>query len=171
MRLVALLLKSAGQDAYDDRRQIAASLGLPDDRVRIMYAEIGGAFGGREDLNIQICLALAAYILRRPVKSIWSREETTIGHPKRHPMRIRHKWGATRDGKLIAQQIEITADAGAYASTTCSVLNTAAMVCSGPYEAPNVEIVVRGVYTNNPTSGAFRGFRAHLRLYLLPKRT
>lgn len=75
-------------------------------------------------------------------------------------MRIRHKWGATRDGKLIAQQIEITADAGAYASTTCSVLNTAAMVCSGPYEAPNIEIVVRGVYTNNPTSGAFRGFGA-----------
>ena len=155
-----VVVHSAGQWAQDDRRQIAQSLGLPEDGVRVLYAYIGGAFGGREDLNLQICLALAAWKVRRPVKAIWSREETTIGHPKRHPMTIRHRWGATRQGKLVAQEIEIVADAGAYASTSASVLSTTVMLCTGPYIAPNVQVNARAIYTNNPVSGAFRGFGA-----------
>jgi len=155
-----LVVQSAGQWAADDRRQIAHSLALPEDQVRVVYAHIGGAFGGREDLNLRICLALAAWKLRRPVKAVWSRAETTIGHPKRHPMQIRHRWGADRDGRLIAQEIEILADAGAYASTSASVLGTTVITCSGPYLSPNVKVSARTVYTNNPTSGAFRGFGA-----------
>lgn len=155
-----LVVKSAGQWAHDDRRQIAEVLGLEEERVRIEYAHIGGAFGGREDLNIQVCLALAAWKVGRPVKAVWSREETTIGHPKRHPMQIRHKWGVSRHGKILAQQIEIIADAGAYASTSPSVLSTTVMLCSGPYEAEHVRVQARSVYTNNPVSGAFRGFGA-----------
>jgi CO/xanthine dehydrogenase Mo-binding subunit len=155
-----LVVHSAGQWTHDDIRQIAHSLDLPEERVRVRYAHIGGAFGGREDLNLPICLALAAWKLRRPVKATWSREETTIGHPKRHPMHIRHRWGVTRAGKLVAQEIEIVADAGAYASTSASVLGTAVMMCSGPYVVPNVRVNARAVYTNNPVSGAFRGFGA-----------
>jgi CO/xanthine dehydrogenase Mo-binding subunit len=155
-----VVVHSAGQWVHDDRRQIAQSLALSEKEVRVLYAHIGGAFGGREDLNLQICLALAAWKVRRPVKAIWSREETTIGHPKRHPMTIRHRWGATRQGKLVAQQIEIVADAGAYASTSASVLSTTVMLCTGPYIAPNVQVDARALYTNNPVSGAFRGFGA-----------
>ena len=155
-----LVLHSAGQWAHDDRRQIATCLNLPEEQVRVRYAHIGGAFGGREDLNLQVCLALAAWKLRRPVKAVWTREETTIGHPKRHPMHIRHRWGATRQGKLVAQEIEIVADAGAYASTSASVLSTTVQMCSGPYVVPNVRVEARAVYTNNPVSGAFRGFGA-----------
>lgn len=160
-----LVVKTAGQWVQDDRRQIASSLGLPEERVRILYAHIGGAFGGREDINLQICLALAAWKVRRPVKAIWSREETTLGHPKRHPMQIRHRWGATRQGNLVAQQIEIIADAGAYASTSASVLGTAVILCTGPYEVPNMQVNARTVYTNNPISGAFRGFGAPQALF------
>jgi CO/xanthine dehydrogenase Mo-binding subunit len=145
---------------HDDKRQIAQSLDLPENRVEVRYAHIGGAFGGREDLNLQICLALAAWKLRRPVKATWSREETTIGHPKRHPMDIRQRWGVTRQGVLVAQEIEILADAGAYASTSASVLSTTVMLCTGPYYSPNVRVTARAVYTNNPVSGAFRGFGA-----------
>lgn len=155
-----VVVHSAGQWAHDDRRQIAQSLGLPEDCVRILYAHIGGAFGGREDLNLQICLALAAWKVCRPVKAIWSREETTIGHPKRHSMDIRHRWGITSQGKLVAQEIEIVADAGAYASTSSSVLGTTVMLCTGPYIAPNVQVKASALYTNNPISGAFRGFGA-----------
>lgn len=155
-----IIVKSAGQWVHDDQRQIAHCLDLPEDQVRIIYAHIGGAFGGREDLNIQICLALAALKVRKPVKAVLTREETTIGHPKRHPMQIHHKWGVSHEGKLIAQQIEILADVGAYASTSISVISTTVMTCTGPYEAPNVRINAQGVYTNNPISGAFRGFGA-----------
>jgi CO/xanthine dehydrogenase Mo-binding subunit len=155
-----LVVQTAGQWAQNDQRQIARSLALPEDAVRVMYTHIGGAFGGREDVNLQMYLALAAWKVRRPVKAIWSREETTIGHPKRHPICIRHRWGATAQGKLVAQEIQIVADAGAYASTSASVLGTTVMMCTGPYVGPNVRVTAKAVYTNNPVSGAFRGFGA-----------
>ena len=155
-----VVVKSAGQWAHDDRRQIAGSLDLPEERVRVLYAAIGGAFGGREDLTVQIPLALAALKIGRPVKMTWDREETTIGHPKRHPMRIRHKWGAGRDGRLLAQETEIIADAGAYASASDYVLGTTVLLSTGPYEVPNVSIDAKAVYTNNMIGGAFRGFGA-----------
>jgi CO/xanthine dehydrogenase Mo-binding subunit len=148
----------AGQWVHEDREQIAHALGLPEDQVRVIYPAIGGAFGGREDMSVQIVLALAAMKLQRPVKIIWSREESIIGHHKRHPMTIRAKWGATRDGKLVAAEAEIFADAGAYAYTSTKVLGNAHLMVSGPYAIPNVKTDSYAIYTNNVPSGAFRGF-------------
>ncbi len=148
----------AGQWAHKDREQVAHALGLPEEQVRIIYPAIGGAFGGREDMSVQIILALAAWKLGRPVKIVWSREESIIGHHKRHPMIIRAKWGATRDGKVVVAESQIIADAGAYAYTTPKVLGNANLMVSGPYAIPNVKVDTIGVYTNNIPTGAFRGF-------------
>ncbi|HVO71255.1 MAG TPA: xanthine dehydrogenase family protein molybdopterin-binding subunit, partial [Aggregatilineaceae bacterium] len=148
----------AGQWVHEDREQVAHALGLPDDQVRIVYPAIGGAFGGREDMSIQIVLGLAAMKLRQPVKIIWSREESIIGHHKRHPMIIRARWGATKDGRLVAAESEVIADAGAYAYTSTKVLGNAHLMVSGPYEIPNVRVDSYAVFTNNVPSGAFRGF-------------
>lgn len=153
----------AGQWAHEDQEQIAHALGIPMDRIRVIYPAIGGAFGGREDMSIQIVLALAVMRLgergvRRPVKVIWSREESIIGHHKRHPYFIRTRWGANRDGKLLAAEVEMVADGGAYAYTSTKVLGNATLMCTGPYVIPNVKVDSWVVYTNNIPNGAFRGF-------------
>ncbi len=148
----------AGQWMHEERAQIAHALGLPDDRIIVRHAVIGGAFGGREDISIQIALALATWKTGRPVKAIWSREESIVGHHKRHPYVIKAKWGADRDGKIVAAQVDLTADAGAYAYTSTKVLGNALLACLGPYAIPNVDVTGRVVYTNNCPSGAFRGF-------------
>lgn len=150
----------AGQWPHADREQIAHALALLVEQVRVIYPAIGGAFGGREDMSVQIVLALAAWKLRRPVKIIWSRRESIIGHGKRHPMTLRAKWSATRVGKLVAAEIEIIADAGAYLFTTNKVLGNTTIVCTGPYFIPNVTVDTYGVYTNNIPTCAFRGFGA-----------
>jgi CO/xanthine dehydrogenase Mo-binding subunit len=155
----------AGQWVHTDQEQIAHALGLEPDRIRVIYPAIGGAFGGREDMSVQIVLALAVWHLdqrgiRQPVKIVWSREESIIGHGKRHPMMIRYKSGATKDGKLVAAQIEIIADGGAYCYTTNKVLGNATVTCSGPYAIANVHVDTYGVYTNNVPGAAFRGFGA-----------
>jgi CO/xanthine dehydrogenase Mo-binding subunit len=155
-----VIVETAGQWLHEDRRQIAAMLRLPEEQVVVRYAAIGGAFGGREDLSVQHLLALAAWTLRRPVCIRWSREESLIGHHKRHPMQIRCRWGATRDGMLTAVQAETIADGGAYASTSVEVVKVAALFASGPYEVPNIASDGYAVYTNNVPSGAFRGFGA-----------
>lgn len=151
---------AAGQWMHEDRAQIAHSLGLPAERIVVRYPAIGGAFGGREDLSVQIVLALAAWKTGRPVKIVWSREESIRGHHKRHPFVIHAKWGATREGKIVAAQMDVTSDAGAYAYTSTKVLGNATLMCLGPYEIPNVYVDARTVYTNNCPSGAFRGFGA-----------
>jgi CO/xanthine dehydrogenase Mo-binding subunit len=148
----------AGQWTWEDQQAIAHALDLPPERIRVIYPAIGGAFGGREDMSIQIVLALAAQKLRRPVRIIWNREESIVGHCKRHPAWVRCKLGATREGKLVAAEVKIVADGGAYCYTTNKVLGNAAVTCTGPYEIPNVQVDVDGVYTNNLPSGAFRGF-------------
>ena len=148
----------AGQWAHEDQEQIAHALNLPKEQIRVIYPAIGGAFGGREDMSVQIVLALAAWKLRRPVKIVWSREESIIGHHKRHPFYIRAKWGADQDGRLLAAECEVISDAGAYACTSTKVLGNATLMCTGPYETPNVKVDSRTVYTNNIPSGAFRGF-------------
>jgi CO/xanthine dehydrogenase Mo-binding subunit len=150
----------AGQWTWEDQHQIAHALDLPPEKVRVIYPAIGGAFGGREDMSVQIILALAARELQRPVKTIWSREESIQYHCKRHPMFIRAKTGATRDGRLVAAEVEVIADAGAYAFTSTKVLGSATLTCTGPYEIPNVHVDTYAVYTNNIPSGAFRGFGA-----------
>jgi len=151
---------TAGQWTWEDQQEIAHALALEPEQVRVIYPAIGGAFGGREDMSVQIVLALAAWKLRRPVKIVWSREESILGHCKRHPVWLRCKLGATRAGKLVAAEVRIVADGGAYCYTTNKVLGNAAMTCTGPYEIPNIKVDVDGVYTNNPPSGAFRGFGA-----------
>lgn len=153
----------AGQWTHEDRAQVAHALGLPDDQVRIIYPAIGGAFGGREDMSLQIVLGLAALRLHergidRPVRIIWSREESILGHHKRHPAHIRCKWGATNEGKITAVEAEVILDAGAYAYTSTKVLGNANLMVSGPYEIPNAHIDSYAVYTNNVPGGAFRGF-------------
>jgi CO/xanthine dehydrogenase Mo-binding subunit len=151
-------VQCGGQWAHTDRAQIAHSLSLPEDQVRVIYPAIGGAFGGREDMSVQIVVALAAWKLRRPVKIIWSRRESIIGHCKRHPATLRARWGATREGKLTAAEMEIIADAGAYLYTSNKVLGNTTVVCTGPYYIPNVKVDTYAVYTNNIPTGAFRGF-------------
>ncbi|MEZ4735163.1 MAG: xanthine dehydrogenase family protein molybdopterin-binding subunit [Caldilineaceae bacterium] len=148
----------AGQWMHEERQQIAHALGLPEEQIVVRYPAIGGAFGGREDISIQIVLALATWKTGRPVKTVWSREESIVGHHKRHPFVIWAKWGATRDGKIVAAQVDATSDAGAYAYTSTKVLGNAILSCLGPYEVPNVLLDARTVYTNNCPSGAFRGF-------------
>ncbi len=153
-----VVVETAGQWLHEDRRQIAAMLKLPPEQVVVRYAKIGGAFGGREDLSVQHVLALAAWKLHRPVALVWSREESIIGHHKRHPMFVRCRWGARKDGKLTAVESEVVADGGAYASTSEEVVKAATLFASGCYEVPNVASDGYAVYTNNITSGAFRGF-------------
>src|SRR5262249_22319862 len=148
----------AGQWVHEDQEQIAHALGLPHEQVRVIYPAIGGAFGGREDMSVQIILALATWKLRRPVKIIWSREESIRGHHKRHPVTIHTKWGATRDGKIVAVEGSVFGDGGAYAYTTTKVMGNAQLLVSGPYSIPNIHLDTYGMYTNNIPSGAFRGF-------------
>ena len=155
----------AGQWMHKDRRQIAHALGLPEEQIRVIYPAIGGAFGGREDISIQIVLALAAWRLhqrglKRPVKLIWSREELILGHAKRHPYLLHVKWGATAEGRVLAAQCEFYQDAGAYAYTSSKILPTTALMLTGAYDIPNVKIDGYSVYTNYIPNGAFRGFGA-----------
>jgi CO/xanthine dehydrogenase Mo-binding subunit len=155
-----VIVETAGQWLHEDRRQLAAMLQLPEERVIVRYAAIGGAFGGREDLSIQHLLALAAWKLRRPVALVWSREESIIGHHKRHPVSVRCRWGARKDGVITAVEAEVTADGGAYASTSVEVTKVATLFASGCYEVANISVDGYAVYTNNIPAGAFRGFGA-----------
>ena len=155
----------AGQWTHEDREQVAHALDLPEDRVRVIYPAIGGAFGGREDISIQIVLALAVQTLaargiRRPVGTVWSREESIVGHCKRHRGRITARWGARRDGRITAVSSTAWLDAGAYNFTSNKVLGNCHLHQAGPYEVPNAEIDSFAVYTNATPAGAFRGFGA-----------
>ena len=155
----------AGQWAHEDREQIAHALKITEEKIRVIYPAIGGAFGGREDMSIQIVLALAVMKLherniKRPVKIIWSRKESIIGHHKRHPYKIKLKLGATKDGKLTFLETDITADSGPYIYTSNKVLANATLMIVGPYHIPNVSVESRAVFTNNLPNGAFRGFGA-----------
>ncbi|MBL6966325.1 MAG: molybdopterin-dependent oxidoreductase, partial [Anaerolineales bacterium] len=153
----------AGQWIHEEREQIAHALGIPEEQVRVIHPAIGGAFGGREDMSVQIVLALAVWRLQqrginRAVKIIWSREESMIGHHKRHEYLIRTRWGASNAGKILAAEVEVIANAGAYLYTSGKVLGNATLMCTGPYEIPNVNVDAYAVYTNNIPGGAFRGF-------------
>ena len=150
----------ATQYPHYDREEIASALNMPEESVRVINANVGGAFGGREDISLQIHLALATKELNRPVKAVYSREESFIAHAKRHPMIMKYKTGADRDGKLLALEAEIIGDSGAYASWAMNVLRKSGVHASGPYEIPNVKVDSIAVYTNNPFTGAMRGFGA-----------
>lgn len=153
-----VVVETAGQWLHEDRRQIAAILQLPEESIVVRYAAIGGAFGGREDLSIQHLLALAAWKLRHPVSLVWSREESIIAHHKRHPVSMHCRWGATREGKIVAVEARAVADGGAYASTSVEVVKDIAVFMTGPYDIPHIAVDGYAVYTNNIPAGAFRGF-------------
>src|SRR5215212_8267256 len=150
----------ATQWLHVDRQQVAPCLALPLEQVRIHLAGVGGAFGGREDLSMQIHGALLALRTNRPVKIVYNRQESFTGHVHRHPARIWAEHGATRAGRLVAAHYRILLDGGAYASSSTAVCSNAASFACGPYEVPNALIESTAVYSNNPPCGAMRGFGA-----------
>lgn len=150
----------ATQWLHVDQRQVVAALGLPADKVRLILGGVGGAFGGREDLSIQVHACLLALRTRRPVKMVYNREESFYGHVHRHPAKLYYEHGADRDGELVYVKARIFLDGGAYASSTSAVVANAATLGVGPYDVPNVSIDCWGAYTNNPPCGAMRGFGA-----------
>ena len=146
------------QIPYQDRDQTAAALGVQPDAVRVVATLTGGGFGGKEDITGQIHVALLAEKTGRPVKMLYSRQESLLVHPKRHPTVIRVRMGARNDGALTAVQATLYGDAGAYASLSDKVLTRATTHATGPYESPHVKVDCFAMYTNNAPSGAFRGF-------------
>lgn len=143
---------------HRDQLQIARSLNYPREKIRVIANPVGGGFGGKDEITIQIHLALLTLKTGRPVKIVLSREESIVAGWKRHPMIIKIKTGADCEGRLLANQVTIYADTGAYASLGGSVLNVAVENASGPYRVPNVKKTGYCVYTNNGVAGAMRGF-------------
>jgi CO/xanthine dehydrogenase Mo-binding subunit/aerobic-type carbon monoxide dehydrogenase small subunit (CoxS/CutS family) len=146
------------QGIYDDQRQIARLLGIPEENVEVNLVPSGGAFGGKEDLTTQGHAALFSFLLKRPVKLHLSRDESIRMHPKRHPLHMTYKLACDKKGKLTGLKARIIGDTGAYASLGAEVLERSATHAGGAYYIPNVDIVSKAVYTNNIPSGAMRGF-------------
>ena len=153
-------LHIATQWLHEDLRQIAPCLGLPKEKVRLVLAGVGGAFGAREDVTLQIHVCLLALATQRAVRMTYGREESFYGHVHRHPARMWYRHGATRDGRLVFVRATIVLDGGAYASSTFAVVANAACFGAGPYRVPSALIHAVGAYTNNPPTGAMRGFGA-----------
>ena len=150
----------ATQWLHVDRDQVAPCLALRPEQVRLHLAGVGGAFGGREDLSMQIHGALLALHTGRPVKMVYDRAESFTGHVHRHPARIRCEHRATGEGRLTCVRMEILLDGGAYASSSTAVASNAASFALGPYRVDNALIEATAVYSNNPPCGAMRGFGA-----------
>ncbi|MFD8642096.1 xanthine dehydrogenase family protein molybdopterin-binding subunit [Streptomyces zaomyceticus] len=150
----------ATQWLHSDLKQIAPCLGLPEEKVRMTMAGVGGAFGGREDISMQILASILALRTGKPVKMVYNRYESFFGHVHRHPAKLWYEHGATKDGKLTHMKCKIVLDGGAYASSTASVVGNASSLSVGPYVIEDVEIEAIGLYTNNPPCGAMRGFGA-----------
>src|SRR5689334_8001862 len=150
----------ATQWLHVDRDQVAAALDLPPEKVRFTLAGVGGAFGGREDVSMQIHACLLALHTGKPVKMVYGREESFFGHVHRHPARMRYEHGAFRDGRLAWVRCRILLDGGAYASSSGAVVSNAASFALGPYAVPSARIDSYVVYTDNPPCGAMRGFGA-----------
>ncbi|MCB9210740.1 MAG: selenium-dependent xanthine dehydrogenase [Ignavibacteriales bacterium] len=153
-----LTIYSQGQGVYEDRKQIANVLNLPEEKVRVILVPNGGGFGGKEDLSVQHHAALSSYILQKPVKITLSRDESILMHPKRHPLRMKYELGCDKNGMLTYLEADILGDTGAYASVGMKVLERAAGHSTGAYTIPNVKIDSKAVYTNNLPCGAMRGF-------------
>ena len=154
-------LHTQGQGIFDDRRQVASFLGLPEDRVFVELVPNGGAFGGKEDMSIQAQTALLAWLTGRPVRLTLTREESIRLHPKRHPITMHYTVGCDADGRLTAVKARMIGDSGAYASVGGKVLERAAGHACGPYRVPHVDVESLAAYTNNPPCGAMRGFGAN----------
>jgi xanthine dehydrogenase molybdenum-binding subunit len=153
-------LYTQGQGVFDDRRQVARFLGVPEEEVRVELVPSGGAFGGKEDMSVQAQTALLAHVTGRPVKLVLTREESVRMHPKRHPIRLDYTVGCDADGRLTAVVARLLGDSGAYASVGGKVLERAAGHACGPYKVDAVDVEALAAYTNNPPCGAMRGFGA-----------
>jgi nicotinate dehydrogenase large molybdopterin subunit len=151
---------SPSQNITHHRHMLAKILGQPINKVRFIMSPVGGGFGGKEDMIYQGMLALAAMKTGRPVRLVYTREESIISTAKRHPARITYKMGLKRNGRITAVQFKMLSDGGAYGMSTEGVMRKAAILSCGPYDIPNVQIDTIGVYTNNTPSGAFRTFGA-----------
>ena len=154
-------LYSQGQGVFDDRRQCAAFLGVPEDDVAVELVPNGGAFGGKEDMSVQAQTALLAYLTGRPVLTVLTREQSIRMHPKRHPITMTYTVGCDADGRLTAVKADMIGDTGCYASVGAKVLERAAGHGCGPYRVTNVHIDAIAAVTNNPPNGAMRGFGAN----------
>ncbi len=154
----SIVVYSSCQAPHRDRAQIARSLGMPENRVRVITPHIGGAFGGKDEAHVQIHAALLAQATHRPVSLIRSREESILTHVKRHPVIIRYRSGITRDGKLTAVHAVAIGDTGPYLNAGRDVMNFVAATLSGPYYVPNARLEAYTVFTNNPICGAMRGY-------------
>ena len=153
-------VQSPSQNITHHRHMLAKILGRPIHKVRMIMSTVGGGFGGKEDMIYQGMLALAAIKTRRPVRYVFTREESIKVSAKRHPFRIHYTMGLMRDGRIVATKMVMVSDGGAYALSTPGVMNKSAILGPGPYEIPNVWVDAIGVYTNNTPSGAFRAFGA-----------
>lgn len=153
-----VMVITGGQGIYDEYNEISEYLGIPHEKVRIKSAVVGGGFGGKEDMSVQHQAALCAYLLKRPVKVYFSRQESINYHPKRHAMKIYAKIGCDENGILQGMKARLISDTGAYASLGGPVLQRACTHAAGPYNYQNVDIEGKAYYTNNPPAGAFRGF-------------
>ncbi len=156
-----LYVWSGGQGIWDDRNQIASVLDIETADITVELVSNGGAFGGKEDMSNQAQTALAAWILKAPVRCTLSREESFLMHAKRHPIRMAYKAGCDSQGRLQALWVRMIGDSGPYASVGMKVLERAAGHASGPYVVPNIDVEATAVRTNNPVCGAFRGFGAN----------
>ncbi len=157
----SLHVYSGGQGVWDDRNDIARMLNISTDQVTVELVSNGGAFGGKEDMSNQGQTALAAWLLGRPVKTTFSREESFLVHTKRHPIRMQYEVGCDANGKLLAVRAKMIGDSGPYASVGMKVLERAAGHASGPYVTETIDIEAIAVRTNNSVCGAFRGFGAN----------
>ena len=150
----------ATQWLHEDRDQVAACLGLAPEQVRLHLGGVGGAFGGREDVSMQVHACLLALASGHPVKMSYLRDESFLGHVHRHPARMRYRHHATWDGRLVKVEADVLLDGGAYASSSAAVVSNAARFACGPYRVPHAFIDALVVRTNNPPCGAMRGFGA-----------
>ncbi|HEY3188096.1 MAG TPA: molybdopterin cofactor-binding domain-containing protein, partial [Solirubrobacteraceae bacterium] len=139
-------------------RDVAEVLRVPQNRVRVIGTYVGGGFGGKEDVTVEVYLGLLTWRTGRPVKMVWTRAESLVGRAKRHPYVMRYRTGARRTGEIVAQRIELLSDAGAYAYLSALVLLYSTVTAAGPYRVPAVDVDARAAYTNNPPTSAMRGF-------------
>ncbi len=153
-----LTLFAPAQEPFNTRQQVARALAIPESKVRAKVPNLGGSFGGKQSMTVQIHTALLTYMTKRPVQMIWTREESMLFSTKRHPGRFYYKIGATKEGMITSMLVDFLLDAGAYADQTPGVVVSAGATAIGPYFVPNIKVYGKGVYTNNPISGAFRGY-------------
>jgi CO/xanthine dehydrogenase Mo-binding subunit len=153
-----LVIWSANQCPFRDRRQVADVLGMKENRIRVIRAVTGGAFGGKDDVTVEIHIALLAKATGRPVRMVLDREESFLSQTKRHAIKIWTRWGATKDGKLCAMEGDVYGDKGAYAGLGAFVVKKCGIHLSGPYYLPNIRVDSYSVYTNNVMCSAMRGF-------------